>query len=326
MIRSIAAGARALLMLSAALALAACSLASQPLAATQAQASCEAFNSWVWAQTVLDDNPGAASGLDPDRDGLACEELPDGIAPALWSDAVPADAIPVDLIAVNDGDTIEVWVDNRAERVRLVGIDTHEVSGGYRQEECYGPEASRFMKALMAVGGDLWIEQDVEDRDQYGRLLRWVWADFGTGEVYLLNEALLRAGYAERYRNTPNDRYLPQLLDAEAFAQEYQLGLWGACDMPAQASASGGNTSGLTRLPTVPAGSSAPAAAAAPTAAPSSSASTGCDPAYPDVCIPPYPPDLSCQDIPYDHIRVLPPDPHGFDGNHDGIGCEGPPA
>ncbi len=98
---------------------------------------------------------------------------------------IPADAEPVDLITVNDGDTIEVWLDNRPERVRLVGIDTHEVGGGYQQEECYGPEASRFLKALLNVGGDIWIEQDVEDRDQYNRLLRWVWADFGTGQVYL---------------------------------------------------------------------------------------------------------------------------------------------
>ena len=42
---------------------------------------------------------------------------------------------------------------------------------------------------------------------------------------------------------------------------------------------------------------------------------------YPDVCIPPYPPDLNCGDIPYTDFRVFPPDPHGFDGNHDGIGC-----
>ena len=47
-----------------------------------------------------------------------------------------------------------------------------------------------------------------------------------------------------------------------------------------------------------------------------------CDPAYPDVCIPPPPPDLNCGDIPYRRFRVLPPDPHGFDGNKDGIGCE----
>jgi len=48
-----------------------------------------------------------------------------------------------------------------------------------------------------------------------------------------------------------------------------------------------------------------------------------CDPAYPDVCIPPPPPDLDCADIPYRKFRVLPPDPHHFDGDGDGIGCEG---
>ena len=48
-----------------------------------------------------------------------------------------------------------------------------------------------------------------------------------------------------------------------------------------------------------------------------------CDPSYPSVCIPPPPPDLDCADIPYRNFRVLPPDPHRFDGNHDGVGCEG---
>ena len=47
-----------------------------------------------------------------------------------------------------------------------------------------------------------------------------------------------------------------------------------------------------------------------------------CDPAYPTVCIPSPPPDLNCADIPYRNFRVLPPDPHHFDGDGDGIGCE----
>lgn len=47
-----------------------------------------------------------------------------------------------------------------------------------------------------------------------------------------------------------------------------------------------------------------------------------CDPSYPDVCIPPPPPDLDCGDIPYKNFKVLPPDPHRFDGDKDGIGCE----
>ncbi len=211
---------------------------TSPVRSLAAQDTCADFNSWVWAQTVYDGNPSGERALDPDGDRVACDALPDGIAPATWTNEIPADAELVDLITVNDGDTIEVWLNNRHERVRLVGIDTHEVGGGYQQEECFGPEASRFLKALLNVGGEIWIEQDIEDRDQYGRLLRWVWADFGTGQVYLLNEAMLRAGFAERYRNTPNDLYLDELLAAEDFAQDYQLGLWAACTMPYRSSSS----------------------------------------------------------------------------------------
>ena len=47
-----------------------------------------------------------------------------------------------------------------------------------------------------------------------------------------------------------------------------------------------------------------------------------CDASYPDVCIPSPPPDLDCADIEYRDFVVLQPDPHGFDGNYDGVGCE----
>jgi hypothetical protein len=47
-----------------------------------------------------------------------------------------------------------------------------------------------------------------------------------------------------------------------------------------------------------------------------------CSPAYPGVCIPPPPPDLDCGDISARNFRVLAPDPHRFDGDRDGIGCE----
>jgi len=49
---------------------------------------------------------------------------------------------------------------------------------------------------------------------------------------------------------------------------------------------------------------------------------TGCDPAYPTVCVPPSPPDLDCRDIADRRFVVLAPDPHRFDGNGDGVGCE----
>jgi hypothetical protein len=55
----------------------------------------------------------------------------------------------------------------------------------------------------------------------------------------------------------------------------------------------------------------------------SAAANTACDASYPDFCIPPPPPDLNCKDVtgpkPF-HVR--PPDPHGFDRDGDGWGCE----
>jgi hypothetical protein len=49
-----------------------------------------------------------------------------------------------------------------------------------------------------------------------------------------------------------------------------------------------------------------------------------CDASYPDLCIPPGAPDLDCPEVGSTNYRVLPPDPHRFDDNSDGVGCEYP--
>jgi len=59
-----------------------------------------------------------------------------------------------------------------------------------------------------------------------------------------------------------------------------------------------------------------------PTDTPYIPISGNCDPAYPGVCIPPAPPDLDCPDVTYRNFQVLPPDPHHFDRDGDGLGCE----
>jgi hypothetical protein len=56
--------------------------------------------------------------------------------------------------------------------------------------------------------------------------------------------------------------------------------------------------------------------------APTKAQSSNCDASYPDVCIAPYPPDLDCGQIQFKRFRVVGPDPHGFDRDNDGIGCE----
>jgi hypothetical protein len=65
--------------------------------------------------------------------------------------------------------------------------------------------------------------------------------------------------------------------------------------------------------------SSTPSLVATPTGG---SGNGNCHPAYRSVCIPPPPPDLDCGDVPYDNFEVLPPDPHNFDREGDGLGCE----
>ena len=51
------------------------------------------------------------------------------------------------------------------------------------------------------------------------------------------------------------------------------------------------------------------------------SSQSGCDPSYPDSCIPSPPPDLDCGDV-GKRFTVTGSDPHGFDRDGDGVGCE----
>lgn len=67
-----------------------------------------------------------------------------------------------------------------------------------------------------------------------------------------------------------------------------------------------------------------PSSTTTPSPTASATRSANCDPSYPTVCIPSPPPDLDCKDIPYRKFQVLPPDPHNFDGDGNGIGCERP--
>jgi len=76
---------------------------------------------------------------------------------------------------VVDGDTVDVVLGDRHERVRLIGIDTPEVYVTDGPPECYGPEASAYTKQLLPEGTAVRLERDVVGRDDYGRLLAYVY-------------------------------------------------------------------------------------------------------------------------------------------------------
>jgi hypothetical protein len=107
---------------------------------------------------------------------------------------------------------------------------------------------------------------------------------------------------------------------AEAAAIERRLGLWGACVTPPTTPTT------TTTATTTPTSSSTTTTSTTSSSTTTTTPPTNCAPSYPDVCIPPPPPDLDCSQIPYRNFRVIytvpQPDPHNVDGDRDGIGCE----
>jgi len=80
---------------------------------------------------------------------------------------------------VVDGDTIDVTVNGTEERVRLIGIDTPETVKPNTPVQCYGPEASEHTKELLPPGTPVYLERDLVARDDYGRLLSYVFRNDG---------------------------------------------------------------------------------------------------------------------------------------------------
>ena len=189
-----------------------------------------------------------------------------------------------------DGDTIVVDRGNGPERLRYIGVDSPETVDPRRLVEWMGREASA-ANAELVEGREVVLESDVSDRDRHDRLLRYVWLHEGSSWT-LVNLELVRLGFAQVVTYPPDVRYVEVYLAAQAEAREAARGLWGT--EPAEASPPGD-------------------AALDP---------SGCHPAYPGVCIAAAPPDLDCRDVPFRRFEVVPPDPHRFDGDGDGIGCE----
>ncbi len=91
-----------------------------------------------------------------------------------------------------DGDTIDVQsLAGKAERIRLIGIDTPETVDPRKKVQCYGPEASAHMKTLLAGKTVTLAAKPDEDHDTYGRLLRYVFLDGRD-----IGKEMIQEGYA----------------------------------------------------------------------------------------------------------------------------------
>ena len=125
-----------------------------------------------------------------------------------------------------DGDTVELRLVGRTERVRLIGVNTPETVHPTKPVECFGPEASAHTKSLLPPGTDVWIERDQEARDRYGRLLAYVWRG---ADGLFVNLDLVAGGWAVPYPFPPNTAHEQDFATAANSAAQQRMGLWGKC-------------------------------------------------------------------------------------------------
>ncbi|MEG4347134.1 thermonuclease family protein [Microcoleus sp. A003_D6] len=202
-----------------------------------------------------------------------------------------APVITGQIVSVGDGDTITIKTSNGNITVRLACIDAPE------RNQSGGKEAAQRLTAILPKG--MSVKVTPVDKDQYGRTVGIVVT------TQNINQQLVQEGLAwvyEAYINKCQNIATP-LRQAQKVAKEKRVGLWSQSN-PCPPWDYRKNQ----------------CVTASPVPVPNQQKK--CDPSYPDFCIPPAPPDLNCGDIPQRRFRVLQPDPHKFDRDKDGIGCE----
>jgi micrococcal nuclease len=146
-------------------------------------------------------------------------------------DSTPtARSIEAKVVRVVDGDTIVASVEGDDQYVRYIGVDTPETVKPGTPVQCYGPQASEENHRLVD-GRTVRLVFDRERRDDYGRLLAYVYADGGHGasDLRFVNATLVRDGYARTLTIAPNTAHERELGRLEARAGKAGRGLWGAC-------------------------------------------------------------------------------------------------
>lgn len=125
----------------------------------------------------------------------------------------PSSEEPCVVSRVVDGDTFYC---RDGRKVRLTGVDSPE-----RGQRPLGGEARQALLQLLPPGTVVVLQRDVVLTDRYGRVLAYVW----TGPT-MVNEAMVRNGWAVLYTVPPNVKYAERLEQAQKEARARGAGLW----------------------------------------------------------------------------------------------------
>jgi endonuclease YncB( thermonuclease family) len=142
---------------------------------------------------------------------MACNfnvsEVPSNNSGGGGSVTIPnADEVGV-VVDVIDGDTADIEINGRTERVRFVGVNTPE-----RDEPCYS-DAKSATESLMPRGTTVSLVRDVSNTDRFDRLLRYIYV----GNTFV-NRELIVQGYAEAVLYGDDDRHWAEFVELEGQA------------------------------------------------------------------------------------------------------------
>ncbi len=123
----------------------------------------------------------------------------------------------VTVVRVIDGDTIVIDGD---VHIRLLGIDAPEAG------ECFYEESKDTLINLVQ-GEDVQLQKDVSDKDNFGRLLRYV---FLSNDNLFINKVLLEQGYADVMSSGQDLVYRRLLTSSRNQAITQRKGMWAVCE------------------------------------------------------------------------------------------------
>jgi micrococcal nuclease len=132
---------------------------------------------------------------------------------AACAQSPPTTRLRCEVSRISDGDSFRC---RNGLRVRLTGIDSPEMA-----QQPYGVRSRAALIRWLPPGATVDLELDVAPTDRYGRQLAYVWA--GTT---LINEAMVRTGWAMLYTVPPNVKYADRLERAQKQARASGAGLW----------------------------------------------------------------------------------------------------
>ncbi len=142
--------------------------------------------------------------------------------PTIISTSIPKQTDSVTLVKVIDGDTIEVNINGKNERIRYIGIDTPEMDDNRPDIKCFAEEAKSRNAELLNASFTLESDSSQTDRDKYNRLLRYVILNDGSN----VSEILIEEGHGYEYTYDIPYKYQSEFKNAQKSAENELSGLW----------------------------------------------------------------------------------------------------